>query len=289
LGVVNTGNDIAFPNRKGWFSLGPQTGYFGLLRTSEKSSIIRPYWRDLVSSKVSGICSYFYDAKIFISVPTTSTGNDRTIIFDTERGNWAVDWTIGAKQFLEYNDTNGNTHFLYVPTSGNKLIELSPNYLNDLGTVFNQSYLSPLIPISEDKTDVFSLQEAIVELGRPQGSVNFQILGVGKDGAFSTVASTTITSFGSNTGVGTDLVGECYASETNASVKGGDGAWAIYLTDSPSTFAQANTRRGIRKKARLYAIQFKISSSTADTSFSILSIQARGTVISRRMPSNWLN
>ena len=287
-GVVNTGNDIAFPNRKGWFSLGPQTGYFGLLRTSEKSSIIRPYWRNLISSKISGICSYFYDAKIFISVPTTSDGNDRTIIYDTERGNWAVDWTIGAKQFLDYTDTSGNTHLLYIPTSGTKLIEMSQNYLGDSGAKFNQTYLSPLIPVSEDKTDVFSLQEAVVELGRPKGSVNFQVLGVGKDGAFSTVASTTITSFGSNTGVGTDLAGECCASETQASVKGGDGAWAIYLLDSPSTFAQSTTRKGIRKKARLYSIQFKVSSTTADTSYSILSIQARGTVISRRMPSNWL-
>jgi len=289
LGVVNTGNDIAFPNRKGWFSLGPQTGYFGLLRTSEKSNIIRPFWRNLVSSKISGICSYFYDAKIFISVPTTTTGNDKIIIYDTERDNWAVSWTNGAKQFLDYTDTSGNTHFLYIPTSGTKLVEMSPNYLNDLGAGFNQSYLSPLIPISEDKTDVFSLQEAVVELGRPQGSINFQILGIGKDGSFSTVASTTITNFGSNTGVGTDLAGEGYASETQASVKGGDGAWAIYLLASPSVFAQANTRRGIRKKARLYSVQFKVSSTTADTSFSILSIQARGTVISRRMPSNWLN
>ena len=289
LGVVNTGNDIAFPNRKGWFNLGPQTGYFGLLRTSERSSIIRPYWRNLISSLVPNICSYFYDAKIFISVPTSSTGNDKTIIFDTERGNWAVDWNIGAKQFLEYTDTSGNTHFLHIPTSGTKLVELSPNYLNDSGTKFNQTYLSPLIPISEDKTDVFSLQEAVVELGRPKGSINFQVLGISKDGSFTTIASTTITDFGSNTGVGTDLVGECYASETQASVSGGDGAWAIYLLDSPSTFAQANTRRGIRKKARLYSIQFKISSTTADTSYSILSIQARGTVINRRMPSTWLS
>jgi len=288
LGVVNTGNDIAFPNRKGWFSLGPQTGYFGLLRTNERSSIIRPYWRNLISNKVSGICSYFYDAKIFISVPTSNAGNDRTIIFDTERSNWAVDWTIGAKQFLEYTDTSGNTHFLYIPTSGTQLVELSVNYLNDLGGVFNQSYLSPLIPISEDKTDVFSLQESIVELGRPRGSINFQILGVGKDGSFSTVASTTITSFGSNTGVGTDLAGECYASETQASVKQVGGVWTIYLLDAPSVFTQSTTRRGIRKKARLYAVQFKVSSTTTDTSFSILSIQARGTVISRKMPSQWL-
>lgn len=288
LGVVNTGNDIAFPNRKGWFSLGPQSGYYGLLRTSERSSIIRPYWRNLISSKITGICSYFYDAKIFISVPTTTAGNDRIVVYDTERNNWSVDWSIGARQFFDYTDTAGNTHFLYVPLTGSKIIELSENYLNDLGAVFNQSYRSPLLSISKDKTDVLSHQESVVELGRPRGSISFQILGISKDGSFTTVASTTIEDFGSNTGVGTDLAGELYASETQASASGGDGAWAIYLLDAPSTFSQATTRKGIRKKARLYAIQYKISTTTADTSFSILSIQSRGTVISRRMPSQWL-
>ena len=185
LGVVGTENDIAFPNRKGWFTLGPEKNYYGILRTKEMSSNIRPYWRSLNGSQISNICAYFYDAKIFISVPNSSSGNDRMIVYDTERGNWAVDWSLGAKQFLEYTDSNGNTHFLYIPSSGKKLIELSENYLNDCGTAFNQSYVSPLLPVSKSKTDLFSLREAIVELGRPRGAIKFQILGIGKDNSFA--------------------------------------------------------------------------------------------------------
>jgi hypothetical protein len=287
LGVVATDNDIAFPNSKGWFNLGPQQGFYNILRTRENSANIRPYWRSLTGSGINGICSYYYDAKIFISVPTGTNGNDRTIIYDTERSNWTVDWTIGAKQFLEYTDTSGNTHFLYIPTSGTRLIELSENYLNDLGVPFNQSYISPLLPVSKDKTDIMSMQNAIVELGRPQGVVQFQVLGVGRNDSFATIATKTITNFGANTGVGSDLVGDFFATSTNDNSRGGAGAWAVYFTDTPSTFTQSTTRKAIKKRAKVYAIQYKVSSTSADTSFSILSLQAKGRLIRSRIPSSW--
>ena len=50
-----------------------------------------------------------------------------------------------------------------------------------------------------------NLKEAIVELGRPRGSITFKVLGIGKDNNFTTIATKTITNFGSNTGVGSDL------------------------------------------------------------------------------------
>ena len=289
LGTVSTANDIAFPNRRGWFSLGMQAQYFNVLRTNELSSMIRPYWRSLVSSKVNGICSYFYDAKIFISVPTSSTGNDKTIIFDTEHSNWAVDWTMGAKQFLEYTDTAGNSHFLFIPTTGTKLIEINENTLGDLGASFNQSYISPLLKVSKKKTDVLDLSEAILELSNPKGVVQFQVLGIGKDNNFTTLATKTITNFGANTGVSSDLASDFYASSTNDNVKQVTGTWTIYFTSTPSTFTQSTTKAAIRKRAKIYAIQFKVFSNSGDTDYTILSLQAKGRLISRRLPSQWVN
>lgn len=288
-GVVATNNDIAFPNRKGWFNLGSVQGFFNQLRTTENSSNIRPYWRSLISSLIGGVCAYFYDAKIFISVPTSTSGNDKIVIFDTERGNWAVDWSIGAKQFLEYTDTSGNSHFLYIPLSGTKLIELSENYLNDLGVAFNQSYISPLLPVSKKMTDIMNLKEAIVELGSPRGSVNFKVLGIGKDSSFTTIATATITNFGSNTGVGSDLATDFFATSTNDNTSGGAGAWAVSFTDTPSTFSQSLTKKAIKKRKKLYAIQFQISSTSADTDFTINKVQAKGRLIGRRLPSAWAN
>ena len=288
-GVVATNNNIEFPNRKGWFSLGPEKNYYGILRTNEQSSNVRPYWRNLIGSKISGICAYFYDAKIFISVPRSTDGNNKIIIRDTERNNWSVDWSIGAKQFLEYTNSSNETKLLYVPLSGTRLIELSESYVNDLGTVFNQTYISPLLPVSKRKTDILNLREAIVELGRPQGVVKFQILGIGKDSSFTTLATKTIANLGSNTGVGTDRAGECYGTSTQSSVSGGAGSWAIYLIDAPTVYAQATTKAAIKKRAKIYALQFKVYTTTADTDFTILSLQAKGNLIPRRLPSNWAN
>jgi len=289
LGVVQTENDIAFPNRKGWFTLGPEKNYYGILRTREMSSNIRPYWRNLDGSQIANICSYFYDAKIFISVPQSSSGNDKIIVFDTERGNWAVDWSIGAKQFLEYTDTNNKTHLLYIPLSGTRLIELSENTLNDLGTAFNQSYISPLLSVSKNKTDILNLKEAIVELGRPRGAIKFQIMGIGKNDAFTTLATKTITNFGANTGVGSDLAGDFFATSTNDNSKQVSGVWTIYFTATPETFTQATTKGAIRKRAKIYALQFKVYSTTADTDFTILSLQARGRLLPRKLPSAWVS
>lgn len=286
-GVVTTDNDIEFPNRKGWFTLGPERQYFGILRTREQSSNIRPYWRSLIGNSMSGVASYYYDAKVFISVPTSTGGNNRIIVRDTERGNWSVDWSIGAKQFLEYTDTSGNSHLLYIPVTGSKLIELSENYLNDLGTAFTQSYISPLLPVSKDKTNVMSLKEAVVELLNPQGSLNFELLGIGKSDSFATIASKTISNFGSNTGIGSDQFTDFFFSSTNDNSSGGAGSWAVYFTDTPSTFTQASTKKAIKKRAKIYALQFKVSSTTANTSFTINSLQAKGRLLRSRIPSLW--
>ena len=286
-GVVATDNNIGFPNRKGWFFLGPQQNYYGILRTEEKSSNIRPYWRSLTQAGIKNIAAYYYDAKVFISVPNGPTTNNSTIILDTERNNWAVEWNVGTKQFLEYTDTSGNSHFLYIPTSGTELCELSANFLGDFGGAINQSYTSPLLPVSKSKTDILNLREGIVELGQPQGAIDFSLLGVGKDSAFSTLATATITNFGANTGIGADLPGELIPTTTRASVSGGAGAWAVYLLEGPSTFAQSITKKAIKKRAKVYGLQFKISSTTADTEFSILSFQAKGSLVPRRLPSTW--
>jgi len=289
LGVVATENDIAFPNRKGWFNLGPEKNFYGLLRTRERSSNIRPYWRSLSGDQISNICAYFYDAKIFISVPRTTEGNNKIIVFDTERGNWSVDFSLGAKQFLEYTDTDNKTHLLYIPMSGTQLIELSENILNDLGTAFNQTYVSPLIPVSKNKTDVLNLKDAIVELGNPRGVLTFQILGVGKDDIFTTLATKTIVTFGANTGVGSDLAGDFFATSTNDNSKQVATVWTVYFTATPETYTQATTKSAIKKRSKIYALQFKVSSTTADTSYSILDLQASGKLLPRKIPSAWVS
>ena len=272
LSVVADNNNIWFFNRRGFFTLGPEKNYYGLLRTNELSSRIRPYVRGLVGSKIDTVCGYFYDAKIFFSVPTSSSGNNRIIYYDTERMNWVVDWSIGAKQFLEYTDTSGNTHFLYVPLSGNKLIELSEDIQGDLGVAFNTTYISGRWPLSKLWKDFIKLKKVYIKLGNPRGSINFEVAGSTKSGGFTSIGSSTITPQYSMTGMGYDLMG------------------SVLMGDSsgfPTTFSDSADPRYIKINKKLRDIQIRLTTNSLDADYTLQSFIFDGLQLNTNPPSSW--
>lgn len=272
LGVVQTTNDIMFPNRRGWFNLGPRQNYFGILRTEEISAKIRPYWKSLEGSKISGICSYFYDAKVFISVPTSTTGNTRMIILDTERNNWTVEWTIGAKQFLEYTDTTGTTHFLYVPLTGNKLIEIGENIQGDLGIAFTTDYTSGRYPLDKLWKEFARVDKVFIKLGNPRGILNFEVSGSEKRGGFRGIKSATITPQYSLSGFGYDPMG---------SVQLGDTAGTVSL------FSDSADIRYVAVRKKLRDVQFRLTTNTIDSDYTLLGIILEGRPLKTNPPRSW--
>lgn len=271
-GTISTNNDIMFPNRRGWYNLGPQQNFYGLLRTNEISVKIRPYWNSLIGSKLSGICSYFKDAKVFISVPTSTSGNNRTIIFDTEKNNWTIDWSFGAKQFLEYTDTNGVTHFLYVPISGNKLIEISENIAGDLGSAFETSFETGRISVSKEWKDFVKVQRVYIKLGNPRGTINLEVSGSQKSKGFSTVASKQIVPSSSQTGMGFDLMGDFLMGDT-------DGV--------PDTFSDSADIRYLKVNKKVRDVKIKVTSNTVDSDYVIHGFIITGKPVSTRSPNTW--
>ena len=271
-GTIATNNDIMFPNRRGWYNLGPQQNFYGLLRTNEISVKIRPYWNSLIGSKLSGICSYFKDAKVFISVPTSTSGNNRTIIFDTEKNNWTIDWSFGAKQFLEYTDTNGVTHFLYVPILGNKLIEISENIAGDLGSAFETSFETGRISVSKEWKDFVKVQRVYIKLGNPRGTINLEVSGSQKSKGFSTVASKQIVPSSSQTGMGFDLMGDFLMGDT-------DGV--------PDTFSDSADIRYLKVNKKVRDVKIKVTSNTVDSDYVIHGFIITGKPVSTRSPNTW--
>lgn len=271
-GTIATNNDIMFPNRRGWYNLGPQQNFYGLLRTNEISVKIRPYWNSLIGSKLEGICSYFKDAKVFISVPTSSIGNNRTIIFDTEKNNWTIDWSFGAKQFLEYTDTNGVTHFLYVPISGNKLIEISENIAGDLGSAFETSFETGRIAVSKEWKDFVKVQRVYIKLGNPRGTINLEVSGSQKSKGFSTVASKQVVPSSSQTGMGFDLMGDFLIGDTEG---------------IPDTFSDSADIRYLKVNKKVRDIKIKVTSNTVDSDYVIHGFIIVGKPISTRSPNTW--
>lgn len=272
LGIVPTTNDILFPNRRGVYSLGPEKNFYGILRTKELSSKIRPYWRSLIGGAIDDICGYFYDSKIFWSVPTSGTSNNRIIIYDLERTNWTVEWTLGAKQFLEYNDTSGNNHFLYIPVGGSRLVELSENIQGDLGEAFSTQYNSGRIPLAKLWKDFVKVNKVFVKLGQPRGSINIEVSGTSKRTPFSSIATATINSSQSNSGLGWDLMGMTLMGDSEA---------------VPETFADSATPYFIKVGKKLRDIKLSISSDNYDSNYIMQGFIVDGNQIRVNPPSSW--
>lgn len=272
LSVVPDNNNIWFFNRRGMFTLGPEKNYYGILRTNELSSRIRPYIQGLVGSKLANVCAYFYDAKVFFSVPTTSSGNNRIIYYDTERLNWVVDWSIGAKQFLEYTDSTGVTHFLYVPLSGTRMIELSPNIQGDLGVAFSTTYTSGRWPLQKFWKDFQKLKKVFIKLGNPRGAINFEVLGSGKNSGFTSVGSATISPQYSMTGMGFDIMGDVQMGDT---------------LGTPTTYSDSSDPRYVNVNKKLRDIQLRLTTSTIDADYTLQSFIFEGNALRVNPPSAW--
>ncbi len=273
--AVKARDNIGFANAKGIFFLRSKPQMLNVLSTDETSQSIRPDYRSLNQQEIDKICAYYYEGKIFFSA-TEGSANDIIFIYDLEHNNWTWKWTQGVKRFFEYTENStgdGRTHFLAVPVTGNRLYEISENFEGDFGQPFYQGYISPLIPVSEDKTNVLKLKESLVELGRPKGTLTYELLGLEAKKGFSSISSRTITSAVSNSGMSSDLYSDCLMSDT---------------TDAPSSYSQASVKKSIKVRKRVYAIQHKVYSQSANTKFQILYFQTKGRLLNKRTPSAWL-
>ena len=272
LSVVKVKNDIAFFNKKGFTSLGSKANLLNILASDELSVNIRTSVRSLVAAQIAKVCGYYFDGKIYWSVPESSIGNDKIYIFDTERRNWQIPWSVGAKMFLEYTETDGSTKLLTVPVSGTKLIQISENVSGDLGVAFPTNYTSGLYSISEDKTIAAKIKYAYIELGRPIGSVTFTLLGTEKNKSFSQIGSATITDQISQTG---------YTWQKFSTTKYSNG------TGVPTTFSASTIKKRITVNKLLYNYQAQVSSSGLTDYYQLLSWQVKGKITPQRDPSSW--
>lgn len=272
LSISKVRNDITFFNRRGWFSLGSRPQMLNLLSTDEISSNIRPDIQALSGSALGNVCSYYYDAKVFCSVPIGSDSNNAIYINDTERKNWSGPWSIGVERFFEYADTNGENHLLVIPVDGQTLIEISKTISGDLGTAFDSRYISGLIPVDKNRNSFAKVRYAYVELANPVGNISFSVLGTEKRRGFTQLKSITITDTVSNTGYSTQQFSNFQFSDSSV---------------VPNVFSRSTIKKRIRINKLLNNIQFKITTSDRGTSYTLLTLQAKGYLVPTGDPSTW--
>jgi hypothetical protein len=269
--VVKVLDNIFFANKKGIFALRNKQQMFNVLSNDDMTAPIRNQYENIPSQYVENIVGYYNPPRIYFSIPTGSN-EYKIAIFDMERNNWTWYWDFGAKDFFEYTDSSGVTHFLIVPPTGNRLVELSESYTSDFGSYFYQLYTSPLIPIDKDYRVIAKIKEVILELGSFRGGLTIEVVGVTKNGQILTLASATVSSTLGTSGWGDDFFSDTLFSDTN---------------DTPSVFVADVIKKYLKVNKKLYALQIKIYSTTANTVFELLGLQAWGFAMLKRSPSSW--
>lgn len=268
--VVQAENNVFFLNKRGIFALGPEAQYWGILRTNELSVRIRPYLTALNDAALDGACGYYIDGKVFFSVPTTSSGNDRIIYYDLERKVWIEDWSTGVTQFGEFTDENGKTHFLGGTNDDGYLVEFDETFEGDLGTAFSTTYLSARRAVSDDWSKYAKIKKARIRLSQPRGTINFEVRGTEKRAGLKSLKTASITPDFSQTGMGWDKMGTVQLGDTNG---------------TPQTFSQDALQRYVVINKRLRDIQFRITTSGLSDNYTLLGLQARGFPIETRPPT----
>jgi hypothetical protein len=271
--VTKFGDNIAFLNKKGVYFLRNKEQLFNVLSTDDMTAPIRDKFESLNRSLIGKAIGFWSSPRLYFSVPQGGNDNDTTFVWDDERRNWTWAWTVGFKQMMEYTDTNGVTRPLGVRGDDNQVIEISKNYLADLGQEIFCQYVSPLLPIDPEDHRVLSKRnETIFEIGELRGSVTGTVLGRTRKADLSELGSKEAESTFSNSGIGDDLWSDIQFSDTQ---------------DLPQTFSSSSIKKVVRITKKLYAIKYRVTSNGVENDWRLLSIQTHGTKIYKKAPSAW--
>lgn len=192
-GVIIDRGSIFYPSRDGFKTTGTKPQLQNVLSTDRISNTIQPDISTLNNAAMDKCVGLSFEGRLYWAVPVGSTTNSEIWVLDLDRdGAWMKPWNIAADWLTLYNDNSGVTHFLVL--KGNKIYQLSYIALTaDDGTAFGTSGNSGQIYFSKDGREWGRLVQVIFTLLRPQGSINFTILGKTEDSALSTVGTGSFT------------------------------------------------------------------------------------------------
>ncbi len=272
--IVKAGDKVFFPNINGIFDLGNKEQMYNILVSAETSQAIRPDYRGLNEALLEEMTGYYYDAKLFFSASVGGEENDIIFIYDVERKSWNYYWDFGVNNFFETTDSSYNHHFLYTPTTGNQLVEISESFDTDFSGAFRTSYVSGLFSF-DNRMDAFvKVYQGIVEFGHLKGTVTFEILGIERTRGFRAQSTREYT-------------------DTVSTIDFTNTLWSDYMfstgNTTPISYSQATLKKRLRVNKRLNRIQFKVSSVAAGTQYSLLGVQANGRGITMNPPNIWRN
>ncbi|MBH1979941.1 hypothetical protein I8H89_00295 [Candidatus Saccharibacteria bacterium] len=181
-GVLVYNNSLHYPSRDGFKTTGTLPQLQNVLSTNRTSNTIWENISTLRTSAMSKCVGMAYEGRLYWSLPVASTTNNEVWVLDLDRkGAWMRPWSIPADWMMLYNDNNGNTHPIFLVN--NVIYELNKGVkTSDGGRPFATSGQSGQILFSDDGREWARLIKVVVTLLRPQGEINFTVVGNTEDG-----------------------------------------------------------------------------------------------------------
>lgn len=272
--VVNVLNDYYFYNSQAFYNLGSRAQFLNLLSTDEMSANIRPDVRNITEGGEDKICSVYFDARVYFSVPYNSGTNNYTAIYDTERKAWLPKaFTLGFKKFLRYTDTSGTRRLLALKPGDSKLSEISSDIQGDYGEAFDTLLSTGLYPVNRNRFAWQWTEEAEIEVAQPEGIITVDLLGIDRARGYRTIKSKTIS-----------------IDASVASADTWDTAWE-HVWDSTSAtssvVSESTIKRYFQIQRDLNAVQWNISTSGLTSNYILRTLQTWGTDTQAGKPRSW--
>lgn len=272
--VVNVLNDYMYYNSQAFYNLGSRAQFLNLLSTDEASANIRPDMKRITQSASDKIAAYYFDAKVYFSVPRNSDVNNTTIIFDTERKAWLPKgFTEGFERFFTYTDQYEEHHLLCWKPGDTKLSEISDEFKGDYGQPFAAVLETGLMPVNpKNRFDFLWVEEAEFELANQEGEVHIELSGITREDGYRKIAERDLTPSTTKTSWSTFPWSTRVWSDTSTVV---------------TSFSEPSLKRFFNVQEEVNAYQFRLDANSLNAGYILRTLQINGTGTQAGKPSEW--
>lgn len=274
--VVNVLNDYMFFNYQAVYNLGSRAQFLNLLSTDESTANIRPTLTQNISpSAASGVCAYYYLAKVFVSVPFNGTTNNNTMVYDTERHAWLPNaYNIGMERLFQYTDSNKVNHLLFWKPGDMQLSETSSSITGDYGVGFLSSLTTGLIPTVTNRFGFLTVNEGSFEFANAVNNIAIELIGIERTKGYSLQKTVNLTPVASNNTIGWDTFAWDTTPWDNSGIVG-------------SVHTEASEKRYFIVGRDLNAFQYHITSNAANSQWILRTLQIDGVPSNNGKPQSW--
>lgn len=140
--VIGVENDLYFLSREGVRVLGNEPNFFSSIRTNILSKRIEPITNAINETYYPRANAVYFDNQYLLSIPTSSSTVDKTLVYNKEFQAWSVWQGTEADAFTKFVDANNEQKLLFLAQDGTQVYEFTPGIYTDDGVPITAYLLS---------------------------------------------------------------------------------------------------------------------------------------------------